>query len=79
MTVVEKMERYIGNTKIQTSYFGMTWSEVDELSEACHVQVAITYAFLYGRAKGYRAAKADMQNCCQESGTSVVKKGRNQR
>ncbi len=79
MTVVEKIERYIENTRIPTSYFGMTWGEVSELAEACHVQVAIAHAFLYGRAKGYRAAKADMQNYCQESGTSVVKKGRNQR
>jgi len=61
MTVVEKIERYIENTKIQTSYFGMAWSEVSELAEACHVRAAITYAFLYGRAKGYRAAKVDMQ------------------
>lgn len=65
MSEIEKMKRYIERTKLdKNDRFEMTVQEAFEL--AYKVQDmgeslidVISFAFVYGKAKGYRAAKAE--------------------
>lgn len=60
MTELEKIKRYIQNTKlnhINTSYY-IRVREMKAFGQ-CDLFYAIGLAFEYGRAKGYRAAKAE--------------------
>lgn len=68
MTEIEKMQRYIERTKMKekspTSY-AMNYSEAAELAHKARgsnlpIEV-ISLAFEYGKAKGYRAAKAEVR------------------
>ena len=65
MSEIEKMERYIERTKLdKNDRFCLGWPEVMEMvSEALQTNDTafriITLAFNYGKAKGYRAAKAE--------------------
>lgn len=64
MSEIEKMERYISNTSIRNEkQYTMGMVECAAVREvlACDPYTAITLAFRYGRAKGYRAAKAGMR------------------
>ncbi|MCX4371956.1 MAG: hypothetical protein OSJ58_09005 [Dysosmobacter sp.] len=61
MSEIEKMKRYIERTKMppgkgatSTGNLLLMMEEMDQLS-------AILMAFNYGRAKGYRAAKAEVK------------------
>lgn len=66
MTEIEKMKRYIERTNMKLSRptsYAMNMSETFELAHKARgnnlpVDV-ISLAFDYGRAKGYRAAKAE--------------------
>lgn len=67
MGEIEKMKRYIEKTKIGTnsrSKYAMNFAEAFELAhqalncEGFPVEI-ISLAFDYGKAKGYRAAKAE--------------------
>ena len=69
MTEIEKMQRYIERTKMKeaspTSY-AMEMSEAFELAMQARgskdIPLAIiNLAFNYGKAKGYRAAKAEVR------------------
>lgn len=65
MTEIEKMKKYIERTKLdKNDRFCLSWPEAVEMSgEAVQTKDAafriITLAFNYGKAKGYRAAKAE--------------------
>lgn len=60
MTEMEKMKRYIELTNATISdRYEIGLLEVSELNRAKDWIDAIYLAFLYGRAKGYRAAKAE--------------------
>lgn len=60
MSEIEKMRRYIERTKANiSSCYEMDFLEVHELKQEADAIDAIYLAFLYGRAKGYRAAKAE--------------------
>lgn len=67
MSEIEKMERYIERTKMSastTSLYKMNMLEAFELAyqalECRDLPIeAISLAFNYGKAKGYRAAKAE--------------------
>lgn len=63
MSEIEKMERYIERTAVSahaTNNFDMLQSEWIALACACKADPisGVSLAFLYGQAKGYRAAKA---------------------
>ena len=67
MTEIEKMQRYIERTKLDKSdRFCLCWPEATEMartavqSEDDALRV-ISLAFNYGKAKGYRAAKAEVR------------------
>ena len=60
MTEIEKMKKYIERTKANISdRYEMDLLEVRALRREPDETDAIYTAFLYGRAKGYRAAKAE--------------------
>lgn len=60
MSEIEKIQRYIERTKANISdRYDMGLLEVCELKNAADTTDAVYLAFLYGRAKGYRAAKAE--------------------
>lgn len=60
MSEIERIERYIANTKIKESLaVGMRPSEWISISNNGTTLDAVALAFDYGRAKGYRAAKAE--------------------
>lgn len=60
MTEIEKMQRYIARTNVKVSdCYEMDLLEARELKREADLTNAIYLAFLYGRAKGYRAAKAE--------------------
>ena len=60
MSEIEKMKRYIELTNVTISdRYEIGLLEVGELKRAEDSVDAIYLAFLYGRAKGYRAAKAE--------------------
>lgn len=63
MSDLERIHRYIKQTNMpcsKLSYYQMTW---DDLSGLMEMKDALTetiiLAFNYGKAKGYRAAKAE--------------------
>ena len=61
MSEIEKMRRYIERTSKRCESRSMTWGDVEALvnnAKQNPVDAVIT-AFNYGRAKGYRAAKAE--------------------
>lgn len=67
MSEIEKMKRYIERTKMDKSdRFCLYWPETMELARTA-VQTkddairVIALAFNYGKAKGYRAAKAEVK------------------
>lgn len=66
MSEIEKMKRYIERTPLDKNdrYF-ITIQEVFELGKAAKTEDAglidaLALAFNYGKAKGYRAAKAEV-------------------
>ena len=62
MTEIEKSKRYIARTGVgykDTSPYHMNLGEALALARASDNVRAISLAFEYGRAKGYRAAKAE--------------------
>ena len=65
MNEIEKMKRYIERTKLsEDDRFYMTLQEAFELTIQAHEcndlpMEIINLAFKYGKAKGYRAAKAE--------------------
>lgn len=61
MTQLEKIEKYIANTTCDAeSKYTMLFSECIELAKQSRFE-GIALAFQYGKAKGYRAAKAEMK------------------
>ena len=67
MTEIEKMKRYIERTKLKPNdRFYMDMAEEFELAHQANGSIdlsleAISLAFKYGKAKGYRAAKAEVR------------------
>ncbi len=64
MSEIEKIQRYIDRTKMDKSRrYQMNITEMFELADAALVTPVdiICVAFDYGRAKGYRAAKAEVR------------------
>ena len=65
MSEIEKMKRYISRTKLdKNDRFYLSWPEADELARAAvqtkdEAITAVSLAFEYGKAKGYRAAEAE--------------------
>ena len=64
MSEIEKMRRYIERTKMgRADNYGLVFGEVVELLRAAtdtnSMFEIIALAFNYGKAKGYRAAKAE--------------------
>lgn len=64
MTEIEKMKRYIERTKFSSravNHYYLNWTEVGLLrDEMCRDPFrALCLAFDYGKAKGYRSAKAE--------------------
>lgn len=67
MSEIEKMQRYIERTKLdKNSRFGLSTTEAFELAHKARTMAefpmeVICLAFNYGKAKGYRAAKAEVR------------------
>lgn len=67
MSEIEKMQRYIDRTKLdKNNRFSLTTPEAFELAHAARTMAdfpveVICLAFDYGKAKGYRAAKAEVR------------------
>ncbi len=60
MSEIEKIKRYIDRTNANISdRYEIGCLEVGALKREFDVTDAVYLAFLYGRAKGYRAAKAE--------------------
>lgn len=67
MSEIEKMKQYIERTKMGQSKSGPYQMNMKEALELAHQVIesvdfpieVITLAFNYGKAKGYRAAKAE--------------------
>ena len=64
MTEIEKMQKYIERTKLNKDSMCLHWPEAMELARAAaqtkdDAFKMIALAFNYGKAKGYRAAKAE--------------------
>lgn len=66
MSEIEKMKKYVNNTKVNADRYQMNVNEA--LALAHHAQGvdglpldAVMLAFKYGQAKGYRAAKAEVR------------------
>lgn len=60
MSEIEKMKRYIARTNINISdRYELDLLEVKGLKKEADLTDALYLAFLYGRAKGYRAAKSE--------------------
>lgn len=64
MSEIEKMQRYIDRTKFNSHDYSMRCREVDALFALSNVALydTIVMAFNYGKAKGYRAAKAQVRH-----------------
>ena len=66
MTEIEKIKRYIERTKMpETKRYSMNIIETLELARSTRGEdsngiEAVVIAFEYGKAKGYRAAKAEV-------------------
>ena len=64
MSEIEKMERYIKRTKMaKHDSYQMNFMELVELANAtAKIPIyVVCLAFNYGKAKGYRAAKAEVR------------------
>lgn len=62
MSEIEKMERYIERTNApDMSRYELDLLETRALRQEPDQTDALYLAFLYGRAKGYRAAKAEVR------------------
>lgn len=63
MTEIEKMKQYIERTKVKDDHdvYVMRAREVMTLLSCNDPADAIGLAFDYGKAKGYRAAKAEVR------------------
>ncbi len=62
MTEIEKMKQYIKRTNISDKkHYEMNFLEIHALTGMNCVGDALCLAFLYSRAKGYRAAKAEVR------------------
>lgn len=62
MSEIEKIQQYIEKTAIPEALatrHEMCWKECLALAHSDGAGAAIALAFSYGRAKGYRAAKAE--------------------
>ncbi len=62
MSEIEKIQRYIARTGVEcseTSPYHMKIAEAFALAGTSDSVRAVSLAFEYGRAKGYRAAKAE--------------------
>lgn len=64
MSEIERINRYINRTKMNVSRHRIT---MDTLLALAHITEekpvdAVALAFMYGQAKGYRAAKAEVRN-----------------
>lgn len=64
MSEIEKMKRYIDRTKLpgdQKDKYCVYLGEIKEMCEYAQSDMfgALCFLFEYGRAKGYRAAKAE--------------------
>lgn len=65
MTEIEKMQRYIERTKLDKNRMCLDFSEACALAKEAKTADAalemVALAFNYGKAKGYRAAKAEVR------------------
>ena len=63
MSEIEKMKRYIERTPVNEDRCYMGSEEaatiIEGMESMSDILKAISFAFSYGRAKGYRAAKAE--------------------
>lgn len=61
MTEIEKIQKYIDRTKIQDPLkYNLRASEWIAIVNTNDILDAVSLAFNFGRAKGYRAAKKEM-------------------
>ena len=61
MTQIERVEKYVEATRIgNVEHYDMHYGEINELYELARKDLwrAFSLVFKYGRAKGYRAARA---------------------
>jgi len=56
---VKKIQRYIDNTPLVSERYSVSFVDMVALAESMDGVDAVALAFQYGRAKGYRAAKAE--------------------
>ena len=65
MTEIEKMKRYIERTKLDDSQYCLGFIEAVAIAKTAQTYDdaldAVSLAFKYGQAKGYRAAKAEVR------------------
>lgn len=61
MSEIEKMKRYIERTKIPDGKATTPCGNLLQMLEEMDGFSAVLTAFMYGRAKGYRAAKAEVK------------------
>lgn len=61
MTEIEKIKRYIERTKIKPGKADTRTGNLMALCRELDSFDAVLTAFMYGRAKGYRAAKAEVR------------------
>lgn len=79
MTEIEKIKRYIERTKMGEGNYYLNFGEACAMAKEARtsnaVMETIALAFNYGKAKGYRAAKAEvrMGKTLTFSGKSAVK------
>lgn len=63
MSEIEKIKKYISRTKVDDSRYYLSYIETIAIAKTAHthddVLDAVSLAFKYGQAKGYRAAKAE--------------------
>ena len=60
MSEIEKMRRYIEKYKVpRTPRYDASINEIIAIASEMSPMEAANFAFVYGRAKGYRAAKAE--------------------
>lgn len=63
MTEIERIQSYIKKTKTTNSRYSLCFSETRAIRDVASKDLleAICTAFDYGRAKGYREAKAEVR------------------
>lgn len=65
MEEIDKIRTYVKRTGIKkhrSALYDMRHSTINYLADNFGVRHAITWAFAYGRAKGYRMAMAEKEN-----------------